>query len=178
MITPGNVPRTLRREGGVEQLAKLFLALSDGGSKEDPYRHAVLILLLTLCTQDAKSAVRLLAVKRMEKALTRLRKDEDASFPLRLCANEILGAARPSLVSTKIGKKKGSRKNTQAYDDDAGELTTSGHASFLPPPLFVKMGLLGRGAFAKVYKGTNWPRSNEPDICSLSYSRVLYVCVQ
>ena len=77
----------------MEQLAKLFLSLKDGSgpsSKEDSQRHSVLILLLTLC-EDKKSAALLLSVKKLEKALTRLRKDDEASFPLRLCANEILG---------------------------------------------------------------------------------------
>ncbi len=159
-----NTQRTIRREGGVEQLAKLFLDLNatGGGSKDDPHRHAVLILLLVLC-QDPKCATRLLSVKRVEKALTRLRKDEDASFPLRLCANDILGAGRPTSRPTtpiKNNKKRGSggktkkKSSSSSGSDSEDELSTRGHVNFLPPPLFTRLGLLGRGAFAKVYKGT------------------------
>lgn len=165
-----NTQRTIRREGGVEQLAKLFLGLNatGGGSKDDPHRHAVLILLLVLC-QDPKCAARLLSVKRVEKALTRLRKDEDASFPLRLCANDILGAGRPTSRPTTpiknnknrgLGGKAKKQSSSSSGSDSEDELSTRGHVNFLPPPLFTRLGLLGRGAFAKVYKVRVSPSSD------------------
>lgn len=100
-----DIRRVIRKEGGIEQLAEHFLSLTkDGESSKDAnsQRHAVLLLLLSLC-QDSKSASLVLSVRKMEKTLSRLRKDDDASFPLRLCANDILGAARST------SKRRGSR---------------------------------------------------------------------